>query len=216
ARAARAVAAGGRPAEAGGLSLEEIRRRNERLSGQIRELETQPPRKTLRYHTPVSRPVQGDELMFECRGGRVTFIDIAALLAEVRQGLQEKGKQLRGQWQVADYAGPGGAYRLRYTVERQPGLLDTLGSGGPEADAGFRSGITSWQLEPVTPVRGETAEAALADGSEFRRVADLIDPRQTTVTFWVYPNSFALYRRLRDVLYDRDVVVAGRPLPDGF
>ena len=37
----------------------------------------------------------------------------------------------------------------------------------------------------------------------------------TAVTFWVYPDSFPAYRRLRDYLYDRDVVVAGRPLPDG-
>ncbi|HJT79154.1 MAG TPA: hypothetical protein VJ739_18300, partial [Gemmataceae bacterium] len=69
--------------------------------------------------------------------------------------------------------------------------------------------------EPLTPERGETAEAALAPGSEFRQVADVIDPQQTTVTFWVYPDSFALYRRLRDYLYQRDVIVAGRPLPDG-
>ena len=35
------------------------------------------------------------------------------------------------------------------------------------------------------------------------------------MTFWVYPDSFALYRQLRDYLYDREVVVAGRPLPEG-
>ena len=39
--------------------------------------------------------------------------------------------------------------------------------------------------------------------------------QQTAVTFWVYPDSFDLFRRLRDLLYERDVVVAGRPLPDG-
>jgi hypothetical protein len=33
------------------------------------------------------------------------------------------------------------------------------------------------------------------------------------VTFWVYPDSFGLFRQLRDYLYERDLVVAGRPLP---
>ena len=47
-------------------------------------------------------------------------------------------------------------------------------------------------------------------------IADNLDPQQTAVTFWVYPESFAAYRRLRDYLHERDVVVAGRPLPEGF
>ena len=37
-----------------------------------------------------------------------------------------------------------------------------------------------------------------------------------TVTLWVYPDSFTLYRQLRDYLVERNVVVAGRPLPDGL
>ena len=37
----------------------------------------------------------------------------------------------------------------------------------------------------------------------------------TVVTFFVYPDSFAAFRQLRDYLYERDVVVAGRPLPIG-
>jgi hypothetical protein len=44
---------------------------------------------------------------------------------------------------------------------------------------------------------------------------DVLDPRQTVVTFWVYSDSFALFRQLRDYLYDHDLEVAGRPLPDG-
>jgi hypothetical protein len=59
-------------------------------------------------------------------------------------------------------------------------------------------------------------DAALREGSAFRHVIDGIDTEQTVVTFWVYADSFPLFRRLRDYLYERDVVVAGRPLPDGF
>ena len=44
---------------------------------------------------------------------------------------------------------------------------------------------------------------------------DTLDAQQTAVTFWVYPDSFALYRKLRDFLHERDLVVAGRPLPEG-
>jgi hypothetical protein len=36
-----------------------------------------------------------------------------------------------------------------------------------------------------------------------------------TVTFWTYPDSFAAYRKLRELLYERGYTVAGRPLPMG-
>jgi hypothetical protein len=94
--------------------------------------------------------------------------------------------------------------------------LDAFGGNvAPEANASYRYGLSTWQLEPIVAVRGETADAALAEGSEFRHIVDGLDPQQTVVTIWVYPDSFALYRRVRDYLYERDLVVAGRPLPEG-
>ena len=44
---------------------------------------------------------------------------------------------------------------------------------------------------------------------------DRLAPEHTTVTFWVYPESFALYRQLRDYLHQHNIEVAGRPLPQG-
>jgi hypothetical protein len=197
------------------LTLEEVRKRCQHLTEQIKELENLPPvKQTLRYQTPVSRPVKSEELFFECQAGRVTFIDIAALMAEVKRGLEEKTKLLRSQWEVSDIAGPVGVFQLSYTVERERGLLDGNGLG-PDAQGSFRAGLRGWRLEPLPGVRGETEEQAFKPGSDFRQVADVLDPQQHTVTFWVYPDSFALYRRLRDYLYERDIVVAGRPLPDG-
>jgi hypothetical protein len=199
------------------LSSAEMRRRSQKLVEEIRTLDQLPPAKNaLRYRTPISRPVQSEELLFECHNGRLTFIDIVALLGQVRQGMDEKGKLLRNSWEVSDVTSPVGAFRLRYTVERERGLLDALGEGAPAAGSGgFRYGVSEWQIEPVAFIRGEAAETALKAGSEFHQIVDAIDPQQTAVTFWVYPDSFELFRRLRDCLYVRDVVVAGRPLPEG-
>jgi hypothetical protein len=204
-------------ASAVALSLAELRKKGERLQREIRELEKLPrPKQILRYHTPVSAPVDAEEFLFECRSGRVTFIDIGALLREVKNTLDEKGKLLQTQWQVEDVAGPAGPFRLRYTIARERGLFDSLaGETAPSGRSGYRYGLTEWTLIPITEQRGEAEAAALVEGSEFRQVVDSLDPRQAVVTFWVYPDSFALYRRLRDYLYERDVVVAGRPLPDG-
>ncbi len=198
------------------LSSAELRQRSQKLMDEIRLLEkSPPPKQVLRYRTPISMPVHSDELLFECNRGRVSFIDIAALLGEIRRGIEDKGKQLRTRWEMTDVAGPVGAFRLRYTLERQRDLLDALGGDvAPAAEGSYRYGLSEWVLEPTASLRGEIAEAALAQGSEFRQVVDVLDPQQTVVTFGVYPDSFDLFRRLRDYLYERDVMVAGRPLPD--
>jgi hypothetical protein len=205
-------------AKAVALSSAEIRRRGQQLAEEIRALEQLPPvKRTLRYRTPVSQPVHSEELLFECQNNRVAFIDIAALLDEVRHSIEDKGKLLRTQWQVRDIVGPVGAFRLHYTLERERDLLDAIGSmAAPAATGGFRFGVSEWQIEPIAPKRGEPLKAALAEDSEFRQIVDTLDPQQTAVTFWVYPDSFDLFRRLRDYLYERDITVAGRPLPEGI
>jgi hypothetical protein len=200
------------------LSLEKLRAKEKKLRDEILGLEKMPRlRKVIHYRTPVSAPVDSEEILFECRHGRVAYIEIAALLTEVGRSLDDKGKMLREQWRVEDVAGPIGGFRLQYRVERVQGALDgSEDESLPPSQGNFRYGMSGWQLEPVDPDRGETAQAALADGSLFRRVVDSLDPRQAAVTIFVYPDSFALYRTLRDYLYDHDVVVAGRPLPEGL
>jgi hypothetical protein len=208
----------GRDVQALSLSLEELQARGRRVSEELEALRKEPaPNQTLRYRTPVSRPLQSEELMFECRQGRVTLIDIGAMMDEVHRVLRDKGEQLKTQWEVRDVTSPVGAFRLRYVIERERGLLDGMAPGAPpDGRSSFRCGVTSWEAEPVLARRGESADEALAAGSAFRRVIDSLDPQQTAVTFWVYTDSFPLYRRLRDYLHERDVVVAGRPLPDGL
>jgi hypothetical protein len=210
----RALAAKTGATQSAQLSLAELEKRGQQLAAELKALEQLPPlKKTLRYRTPVSRPVHTEELHFECQDGRVCFIDLQAFLIEIRRGLDDQAEQLKSRWQVEGTAGPVGAYRLRYTVERERGLLD---GGGRPAGGGFRYGMSGWVVEPIAPSRGETAAAALAPGGEFRRLVDAIDPEQTVVTMWVYSDSFALYRQLRDFLHERNIEVAGRPLPPGM
>jgi hypothetical protein len=197
------------------LTMEELHLRSRKVIEEIEALRKEPPpRQTLHYRTPVSAPVQSEEWMFECRQGRVTLVDIGTLLEEALRKARAQVDQLRDRWEYTDVTAPAGAFRLRFTVERERGLVGELG-GAPAPHSSFRASMSSWDVEPVTPARGEAVEAALAPGSEFRRVIDHLDSRQATVTLWVYPDSFPLYRRLRDYLHEHDLVVAGRPLPEG-
>ncbi len=183
-----------------GLSLEELRQRSQRVVAEIEALRKAPPSKqTLRYRTPVSHPLQSEELLFECRNGRISFIDYGKFMAEIENVLRD-GDKLRGTNHYSNVTEPVGPFRMRYEVE-----VDTVNS----------KAALSWEIEPVAFVRGETVEQALAPGSEFRRVIDSIEPASTAVTLCVYPDSFPLYRKLRDFMHERDIVVAGRPLPEG-
>jgi hypothetical protein len=197
------------------LSMEELRERSCKLLAEIGELKRAPSTKhTLRYRTPVSHPLQTEELIVECRHGKVSVVDIGRLVEEAQRDVRGKLDQLRTSPEIRDTTQSIGAFRLRYLVERDSDTMDNLGAGGAARNS-FQAHLTYWEVDPVMEDRGETAETALHPGSAFRRVMDALEPNQTAVTFWVYPDSFAAYRRLRDYLHDRDLVVAGRPLPEG-
>jgi hypothetical protein len=195
-------------------SAEELRKRGKDVLAQIKTLELQPRQtQVLRYHTPVSRAVHADEMFFECRQGRVTFINLPSFLQEVNNGLQDKAAALKTQWQVAGTTSQVGAFRLRYTIEREKSALEGIG-GGPVSGS-YRYGLSEWHVEPMADERGEPLDLALKENSGFRQRVDQLDPQITVVTFWVYADSFELFRRLRDHLYERGIEVAGRPLTEG-
>ena len=109
---------------------------------------------------------------------------------------------------------PSGAFRLNYTIVRRRSASEALGDADrPRDRVYFGYGLGRFTVEPIVALRGETLEQALRPTSEFRQSVDALDS-QTVVTFWVYPDSFALFRVLRDYLYEKGIEVAGRPLPE--
>ncbi len=197
----------------------EARALDERLADlqrAVTEIEARPPdKKLLRFHLPVSRPVAAEERLFECRHGRVTHIDLESLLGQVKRSLPSKVDDLRNRWSVTATTEPVGAFRLKYEVERERGsALDGAFADLPPADGTrFGYGVNRWEVVPVWPTRGETLTEALTADSRFLRLVGGYDPEEIVITLVVYPDSFELFRHLRDHLYERGFVVAGRPLP---
>lgn len=199
--------------EEANLSAAQVRERSKKLLEEIKKLEALPVKsKQLKYHSPLSQAVAGEELMFECRGGRVTFIDLPMFMQEAKGSMEAISVELRSTYRVERRTGAIGPFRLRYVVEREHTELD---APGVPTTRGFRYGISEWVVEPLVEERGETVERALQPSSQFRQLVDNLDPRLSTVTFWVYEDSFGMFRKLRDHLYDRGHDVAGRPLPPG-
>ena len=214
-QANRDKAAKGKTVQDFTLSLAELEKRRLRIMAELKELEKQPPKKVLHYRTPVSETVHGEELHFECKRGKVTFINLGDMLPQIRNDLHDKEKLLQSQWEVTDVTEPSGAFRLKYTIERRRDNAEAaLGSISPASNQGFSYGLSEWEVEPIILERGEDAKQALASGSEFHQVVDGLAGEKASVTFWVYPDSFPLYRQLRDYLADGGFTVAGRPLPE--
>jgi hypothetical protein len=204
-------AARGSQAAVANISIAEVRARSKKLLAEIKKVEAGPTNmKQLKYHAPLSRAVQGEEMFFECRGGRVCYIDLPMFMQEVKASMDEIGKELRSTYRVERKTSTVGPYRLSYAIERERTALD---AGDTPTTSGFRYGLSEWVVEPTTPTRGESVEQALRPNSEFRQLVDNLDPKLTVVTFWVYPDSFETFRKLRDHLYDRGHDIAGRPLP---
>jgi hypothetical protein len=197
-------------------TLAEMKERRQRLVAELAALEKEPvTTRQLRYRTPVSRTLQTEEFLFECRHQRVTFLDVASMVAEIKEGLEEKARRLKTQWLVEETTSAYGAFRLRYVIERERTMLHALAAGAtPDPNASFRYSLSEWIVEPVASRRGESLAEALRRGSEFRDVVDHLDANQSAVTMFVYPDSFELFRELREYLYERQMTVAGRPLPD--
>ncbi len=79
----------------------------------------------------------------------------------------------------------------------------------------MRIGVTNWTIVPDHDLKAEPAETALSLGSKFIRTLQTAEPG-TTLTFWVYPDSFKLYRRLQQFAHNEGFTVAARPLPFGI
>ncbi|MGQ9576505.1 MAG: hypothetical protein ACUVUC_14425 [Thermoguttaceae bacterium] len=166
------------------------------------------------YPTPLAKTVVGQEAHFQLRSGRVAPIPLERLLLLARSDAQAKADRLLGQRPVPEFSetvGPEQGFRLRYTATREDRTEQT--PNGLARVAYLK--IVRWTVVAVSGQLGEPVEKALAPGSEFRQALSTLPPGETTVTIWVYPDSFEAFRRLREELYRLGFLTAARPLPEG-
>jgi len=159
------------------------------------------------YPTPISRAVDDHEAHFQLRAGRVAFIPLEPLIAKLKSDAQRQLYRLRDEPEFTDTVGPEGGFRLRYTMERKEATPDLSTRGGTWAE------LKHWTLIPLSQDLGEPADMALAGDSDFRRALKQFRPGRHTVTIWLYGDSFAAFRQIRQELYRLGYAVAARPLP---
>jgi len=160
--------------------------------------------------TPLSRMVDNHEAHFRLRGGYIAYIPLEDLVADFKADARRKVGRLNELDEITETVGPRGGFRLRYILERKevpPQMALATGVSGSYAQ------LKRWTLIPLREPLGEPAETALAEGSAFREALARFLPGRSAVTIWIYPDSFAEFRKVRDELYKLGYSVAGRPLP---
>jgi hypothetical protein len=100
---------------------------------------------------------------------------------------------------ITETLGPVAGFKIRYTLE-----LHIVG-GRPEV-------MYLWELKPAANMVGESADAALAEGSAFRGELAKLRRGMHTITIHVYGDSFEAFRKIRKELYHFGFAVAARPL----
>lgn len=159
--------------------------------------------------TPVSQEVNGRELHFHLHGGRIAFVPIEELVQQFKQQAGDQARRRTSAVEILDEIGPIEGFRMRYRLVRS----DVMSAFGGKAGSVVQ--LVKWEVEPERPAIGEPLDVALQSGSAFRRRLDQASPESAVATIWVYPDSFAEFRRLKQALYELGYSTAARPLPEG-
>ena len=157
------------------------------------------------HQSPLSRPVELEEIHLELQAGRVTFIDTPRLIRWAGDKLRSRQLDFRAAGQSTGEVGPVGSYSVRFSVLRKEmSYSQAMLTESP---------AQSVKLEfiPKHDPRGESADGAVLPNSELAKLLDRHSPNKFAVTIWTYPDSFLAFRQLRDYLSDRGFVVAARP-----
>jgi hypothetical protein len=183
--------------------------------GQQQELteaeKIQSPKAQLRHRlTPVSRAVEGNELHFQVKDNRVAYVPLMELVERMKPQIQRQREWLLKYQEHRGRVGPYRGFQLEYLVVRQRmSAVDEALAGGVA-----RVMPILLKFEPADDLPREALDQALRPGSVFIRELQMADVN-TTLTFWVYPESFGTYRQLKEFAHAEGFTVAARPLQVG-
>lgn len=180
------------------------------LQGERQRLENQPDEVVAVAHlpTPMAKTVFGDELHFRLKNNRLSVVPVDRLLDEIRRDFQRiasgSGNGTRGA-----AVGPIRGYVARYEMAKNREMV----SQGGRLGMATRIQLVGMTLEPLREPHGQPIQKVIAASSELDIELAGRDPGSTTITVWVYPDSFAAFRHLKEHLYAKGFATAGRPLP---
>ncbi len=164
------------------------------------------------FPTPISKVVDEKEAHFQLRHGRLAYVPFTEFAAKFHSILEQKAHKLRDTDEITETYGPLFDFTIRYTLARVDiPWEDAVKSG----QGGSYIQLKEFYFYPVSNEIGEPVADAMNKASFFRGKLEECNPKHYTITFWIYPDSFDEFNRVRKELYELGYSVAARPLPDG-
>lgn len=182
-----------------------------KLSQQAVKRATAPVKVIKHRPTPLAKTVFGKEIHFRLKSGRLAFVPLDQLVQKFQVEARQKAWKLRQAPRITETVGPVRGFRLQYTLRRASYSVETQVGAALQQ----RVELDHFTLVPTGDDLGEPFDRIDDPDSEFRTILAGFDPNQVTVTVWVYPDSFAQFRTLKDELYKLGFLTASRPLPEG-
>lgn len=159
--------------------------------------------------TPLAETVSGEEVHLRLAKGHVAIIPLDQLLEAFQADAKQNLWRLDNQSEASNTIGPIADFRLRYFLRKTQ--LTVPGRGTATLVQ-----LSRWQLMPTSPQIGEPVEQALMEDSQLSTRLARYAPERTTITVWVYPDSFQQFRTMKEALFERGYATAARPLPEGI
>ena len=188
----------------------EIEDLNRKISA-VRPTMVQPPVGTINhYPNPIARTVFMKEVHFQLSGGRIVPVPMDDLIDRMKASWRTDYQQRVQDGLLQDTVGPIGNFRLHYELASEVIPASRGRSGGQ------RVSLRQFELLPVDLVAGQPVADAIADPqSTLQKILGRFEPGKTTVSVWVYPDSFAEHSQLKEWLHENDFQLASWPLSEG-
>jgi hypothetical protein len=149
--------------------------------------------------TPMAKTVFGHEIHFRLMGGRLAYVPMTEMIEDMQKDAPRKIDKLRSHSRIEESLPVRDGFGARYSIRRE-------GNG---------AAFEEIYLLDAEENLGEPADQALKSTSLFRSRLSGNDPKRTTVTFWVYPDSFDQFRAIKTELFKMGYLTAARPIPMG-
>ena len=159
--------------------------------------------------TPMAKTVFGRELHVMMRGNKTAVIPwerlISLLKSEARRSAERNSQKDR----FVNQLGPVDGFLMTYGLKSQSGIM----SDGSSTRLARTIELEKFELEPTADVTYESVTETMATGGRLRLELASYTAQHTTVTVWVYPDSFNEFRILKEKLFTVGFLCAARPLP---
>lgn len=163
------------------------------------------------YPNPIAKTVFTEEIHFQIKGGKIVFVPLDDLLYRMKAEAKTKAEQLRQSTQVVSVVGPIRNFQLQYGLIGEV-IRQQTSSGVLER---VMVQFDGFQLIPSSDDLGLPAAQELDptnSASEVRNTLQRYPAGKTTVSLWVYPDSYSEYNLVKHWLYEQGYQVACWPL----